>query len=364
MTKKIVIPIIIGIISLLIGGAFYYYSSSLESVNSRSKDVKESDKKNVLFDVNPGDTGREIIDNLYNAHLINNKKTVYIYYKMNKDINLQAGTYLLNRDMSVKEIMEKFKKGEVEEEVIHITFLEGFTVSKYVSSIAQNFDFTEKEIYDKINNVAYLKQLINKYWFLTDDILTNGIYYPLEGYLYPDTYIFDRKFTIEQIIEKILDNTAIKLEPYKEELTKVDGYSIHELLTMASIVELEGTNEEDRAKISQVIYYRLKDNWALGMDVTSYYGVKKDLTDIIYQADLENKNPYNTRLSDGSMDGKLPIGPICNPNIESIEAVINPSDTDYYWFVANVCTGEVFFQKDALEFAKKCNELKTVCELN
>lgn len=362
MRKKIIIPIIIvGIISILVGGAFYYYSSSLESVNSK---VKDADKKNVLFEIKSGETGREIIDNLYDANLIQNKKTVYLYYKMNKDMNLQAGIYLLNRDMSVKDIMEKFKNGDVEESVVSITFLEGYTVSKYVSLISQKFDYTEKEIYDRINNVAYLKQLINKYWFLTDDILTDGIYYPLEGYLYPDTYIFDRKFTIEQIIEKILDNTAIKLEPYKNDLTANENYSIHELLTIASIVELEGKNYEDRFKISQVIYYRLKDNWALGMDVTSYYGVKKELTDIIYQADLDNKNPYNTRLTDGSMDGCLPIGPICNPNIGSIEAAVKPSDTDYYWFVANVCTGEVFFQKDALEFAKKCNELKTICELN
>ncbi|MGM9834323.1 MAG: endolytic transglycosylase MltG [Bacilli bacterium] len=364
MTKKIIIPIIIVFISLLVGGAFYYYSSNLEPVNTKNKKVTEEDKKNVLFEVNIGESASTIINNLYDANLINNKNTVYIYYKMNGDINIQAGTYLLNRNMSVQEIMTKFKNGDVEESVVKLTFLEGYTIPKYVSIIAKEYDFTEKEIYDKINNVAYLKQLINKYWFLTDDILKDGIYYPLEGYLYPDTYIFDRKFTITQIIEKILDNTALKLEPYKEELTAEGKYSIHDYLTMASIIEHEGKTKEDREMISQVIRYRLKDNWALGMDVTAYYGVKKELTDVIYQTDLDDKNPYNTRLNDGSMNGKLPIGPINNPHIESIDAAIHPADTEYYWFVANVCTGEVFFQKDAIEFSRKCNELKTVCELN
>ena len=79
---------------------------------------------------------------------------------------------------------------------------------------------------------------------------------------------------------------------------------------------------------------------------------------------LNHQNPYNTRLQDGSMNGKLPIGAVSNPSIESILAALRPRNTDYYYFVANVCTGEVFFQNTSAEFAQKCEELRRICSSN
>jgi UPF0755 protein len=170
------------------------------------------------------------------------------------------------------------------------------------------------------------------------------IYYPLEGYLYPDTYVFNSDATIKEIVTKMLDNTNNKLEPYKEEINQ-NSLSYHKILTIASIVELEASNATDRQGVSGVIYNRLNNGWTLGSDVTAYYGAKKEMTDIITQSDLNDCNPYNTR---STCVGSLPVGPICSPSIESIIAALEPAKSDYYFFVADI-NSKVYFSKTAAE---------------
>ena len=123
---------------------------------------------------------------------------------------------------------------------------------------------------------------------------------------------------------------------------------------MASIVEKEAVDTEDRKTVSQVIYKRLELNMNLGMDVTSYYGAKKDLKEALYAADLSDDNPYNTRNE--NLIG-LPAGAICSPSLDSIEAVFNPSATDYIYFIADVNTGKIYFANSYEEFLQFKNEL-------
>ena len=131
------------------------------------------------------------------------------------------------------------------------------------------------------------------------------------------------------------------------------------------MVEKEANSEADRKTVAQVFFTRLKENWSLGSDVTTYYGANKEIgVDELTWDELNDSNPYNTRLTDGSMNGKLPIGPIASPSLTAIEAAISPAETNYMYFVANVCTGEVFFQEDYNEFLAKAEELRTVCSLN
>lgn len=357
MKIRTILIIVLGVVCLSVGGVMFYYQDTLKAVSD--------DSTNVMFEVKSGESAKVVIKNLYDANLINNEFTAYVYYRLHGIDNLQAGLYGLNRTMDVESIFNKMNTGDAVHELVQITFLEGKRVPKYVSLISKGFNYTEQEIYDKISDTTYLNQLISKYWFLTDEILNKDIYYPLEGYLYPDTYQFSKNASIEEIIEKILDNTSNKLEPYKSKLLNNPKYSVHDYMTMASIIELEGVTSEDRKKISQVIYNRLDNNDTLGMDVTSIYGAKKEMTDEDWVVHLYDKNPYNTRLQDGSMNGKLPVGPIGNASLDSIIATIEPKENNY-WFVANVCTGEVFFfeYKDTMKFVKKAKELRSVCELN
>ena len=146
-----------------------------------------------------------------------------------------------------------------------------------------------------------------------------------------------------------------KISIYKDKFTE-NKYSIHELLTLASIVELEGINEEDRAEIAGVFYNRLNKNMNLGSDVTTYYGAKVRLSERdLNKNELNDNNGYNTRVS--VMAGKLPIGPICNPSIESIKSVLYPSVNEYYYFVSDK-NKKTYFTKNLNEHNKKINELK------
>jgi len=162
-----------------------------------------------------------------------------------------------------------------------------------------------------------------------------------------------------------------QLDTLKDEIN-ISGKSVHEILTVASIlqVELSGNSKTDDSykdnlkKIAQVIYKRINSNDTVGSDVTCYYGVRKKLSEELTINDILDYNPYNTRLTDGRMNGKLPIGPISNPYIEAIDAVIHPSDTNYYFFVSNTCTGEMFFEESYVDFLNKVYELQSVCSSN
>ena len=144
----------------------------------------------------------------------------------------------------------------------------------------------------------------------------------------------------------MLDEMDKVLTPLKDKINEQE-YNVHELLTIASIAEKEALNKSDREKVSQVIYTRLDMGMTLGMDVTTYYGVFKDMTDNLTPQDLAAFNPYNTRNS--SFKG-LPAGAICSPSKESIVAALNPSDTDYVYFIADVKTGKVYFAVTPKEF--------------
>ena len=152
----------------------------------------------------------------------------------------------------------------------------------------------------------------------------------------------------------MIDQMSKKLEKYKQAMQDSE-YTPHQLLTVASIVELEGVNSADRKGIAGVFYNRLKNNWSLGSDVTAYYGALVDLSERdLTTVELNDNNPYNTRAS--SMIGRLSVGPICNPSIDSIEAAIYPDEHDYYYFVSDK-NGKTYFTKTDSEHLAKKNEL-------
>ncbi len=338
LKKKSIILIIITLIVLLMIGVFSFFIYNLKPVSKESSEV--------TFIVDSGTSKKAIINSLENANLIRNKYVVMAYLFLNSDLKIQAGTYNLNRNMNVKEILNILNDGKIKIDTVTITFIEGKNISDFKTLIANNFPYTEEEVEEVLTNKEYMTTLVEKYDFLTEEVLNDNIYYALEGYLFPDTYEFLATATIEEIIEKILDNTQVKLAG----LELGNTYTIHELLTMASIVELEAVSETDRQSVAQVIYKRLEMGKGLGMDVTTYYAVKKSLKEELTLNDLKTINPYNTSESNPSMAGKLPIGPICNPSLMSILSTLNPSDTDYIYFYANIKTHEVFFASTYEEF--------------
>ena len=152
----------------------------------------------------------------------------------------------------------------------------------------------------------------------------------------------------------LLDQTDKILTPYKEKIS-ASGKSVHYYLTMASITELEGLNEKDRKMIVGVFNNRLAKNMNLGSDVTTYYGIQKNMTSDLTVQQFAQSNAYNTRAS--NMAGKLPVGPICNPSTISIDASINPTDNNYLFFVADK-NGKVYYTMTNKEHEQAIKEIK------
>ena len=224
-------------------------------------------------------------------------------------------------------------------------------------TIAEKTNNTEEDIYNLLKDKTYLNELINEYWFIDNSILNGNIYYSLEGYLYPNTYNFkDKNVTVKEIFKVMLDETNKQIEPYKQNIVS-SKYSYHQLLTLASIIELEALKENDRYMVSSVFYNRLNIKMPLGSDVTTYYAAKVDMSERdLYAAELNAVNAYNTRSA--AMAGKLPIGPICNPSIVSIKAAINPSKSNYYFFVADKY-GKIYYTKTNAEHEQLIARLKS-----
>ena len=147
------------------------------------------------------------------------------------------------------------------------------------------------------------------------------------------------------------------LEPFKEDIEK-NEFSIHELLTLASIAELEVNLDKDRKDVVKVFMNRLDKKMSLGSDITTRYSIKLDDTRPLYKSEYNKVNAYNTRSS--SMAGKLPAGPIGMISKESLEASVYPSEIDALYFISNIKTNETFFYKKYSDFEKKKNELAKV----
>lgn len=292
---------------------------------------------------------------LYNNNMIRSKLAFNIYVRLNGKTKLMAATYRLSENMGTKKIVNILSKGNSSNRENSITFTEGINMRKIASIIAKNTNNTEEDVYNLLNDDNYLDSIINEYWFLDDTIKNKNIYYSLEGYLYPNTYAIKSKDTsVEEILKKMLDETDKQLSKYRE-LLELNSLSIHEILTFASIVELEGTTLEDRKGIAGVFFNRLDAGMNLGSDVTTYYGAKVDMGERdLYSSEVSECNNYNTRCATFK---KLPISPICNSSIDAIKAVIEPDDNEYYYFVADK-NKKIYFSKTPKEHTNIINKLK------
>lgn len=341
--KKIIISISI-LFFLIICSLLTYYFYSLSPVSK--------EKNEILVTIENGSSLTKVAKVLKEEKLIRNEKTFIIYSKIYK-ISAKAGTYRFFSNYDVKKLTQMLKNGEVFEANYWITFIEGKTLKNYAKQLSSKLDMTEEEIINELSNVEYLKSLISKYWFITDDILNEKIYFPLEGYLMPDTYQFKYNASLKTIVEAMINNLGKKLEPYKTKIER-ENLNVHDILTLASIIEKEANSKEDRKLVSGVFTNRLNQNISLGSDVTTYYAEQVEMGSVIdlYKTQYNALNDYNTRNI--NFIG-LPVSPICNSAMTAIEAAINPETTDYLFFFADI-KGKIYYSKTVQEHNKIINQ--------
>lgn len=347
--RNMAIILLVVFTTVILALGIYYKVNMTGTSNSDTKKIVNIEKGSI----------DSIAKTLKDNNLIKNVSIFKVYIKLTNKSNLKAGTYELSENMGVEKIVKILEAGtKYNPNEISITFKEGINIRKIATLISENTNNSYDDVIKKASDETFIDTLINKYWFLTEDIKNKNIYYSLEGYLFPDTYKFNnREVTTEEIFTKMLDEMDKKLSKYKDEINKSD-LSVHEIITLASVVELEGAKATDRKGVAGVFYNRLASSAypTLGSDATTYYASKIDdwSYSLTYKELNDCKNKYNTRCSSNT---GLPIGPICNPGIESIEATINPDKHEYYYFVAD-CNGKVYLTKNSTEHNNIINKLK------
>ena len=349
--KKLIIGIV-AIILVIIIGVFAWYNGSLKPVSKLPVEENEL----IRVEIEKGLGTNQIAKVLEKNNVIKSATAMKIYTSLNDVTGLQAGIYDFNNSEDLETILNRIVNGEVAIDEVKITFIEGKNIRWIAKTIAKYTNNTEQDVFNLLEDEAYIDELINKYWFLTDEVKDDRIYYPLEGYLLPDTYIFENKDdSVKTIFNVILNFTDKYLTKYKDAFAN-NSMSIHQLLTMASLCELEGKSLEDRKEIIGVFYNRIVEKMSLGSDVTTYYAFKVDMGDRdLTVKELNSENPYNTRGP--NMAGKIPVGPICNPSKEAIDATLNYTPTDAFYFVADK-NGDVYFTKNNNEHVKMIQKLK------
>lgn len=328
-------------------GWFWLKSGAYRSIASHSN-VPQT----VIIEKGWG--AKEIGQQLERKNLIKNKYFFYFYLWKNseKKAALQAGEYELAPNATVPRIVEKISSGEIKDKTIKLTIPEGFTSKKIIDRVAS----LKPEFSEDFSFYASCKCLgeencqcdkfSDKFSFLKD--IPRGV--DMEGYLFPDTYFIEEEDTANTLMLKILNNFSKKLSGGLLENIQSQEKSLHEFITMASIIEREAKNQEDRRIVSGIFWQRLEDEHALQSCATLAYFLGVDKTQFSYD-DTRIDSPYNTYINPG-----LPPGPICNPGLESIEASIYPKETDYYYFLSNLENGKMIFSEDILEHNRKKEE--------
>ncbi len=253
------------------------------------------------------------------AEILRSKKVIIdpfgftlIVRALKSDRNLKSGNYRISRVKNVFEIISILEEG-VPQKQVKVTIPEGFTVYdiarrlKENGIIANENDFIEKA-----------KQF--------------------EGYLFPDTYFFYKGESPEKIIDAMKSRFYEVLPGNYEEMAKKKGLTLKEAVILASIVEKEAKFDKDRPLVASVFLNRLKIGMPLQSDATVNYALKSNKL-WLSQKDLDVDSPYNTYKYTG-----LPPGPICNPGLKSLLAVVNAPKTDYYYFLTKP-DGEAVFER-------------------
>jgi len=266
---------------------------------------KDSAGKKEIFGVEKGQNLYQIAENLEKEGLIKNKIffEFYIFIKGNSK-KLQAGEYSLSTSMNIPEIAQKIISGDIVK--IRVTIPEGFTV---------------KQIEEKLNLKLPGENL--------------------EGFLFPDTYYFPIEISGEEVVKIMKENFDKKIASLKEEIEN-QGKTIFEIVTMASLVEKEVYNTQEcpdcKNLVSGILWKRLKIGMPLQIDATISYITGKKTTEISIN-ETKIDSPYNTYKYRG-----LPVGPICNPGLESIIAAVYPKDSQY-WYYLSTPKGKTIFSK-------------------
>lgn len=332
MKNRRIITLIIAMLAVILGVIFYY--------NSVISNPLKTNKDNIEIEVLEGQTFNSVLDTLDEQEILRSKFVAKIKLKLNKqNIVLIPGTYSINKNISLDGLIEKLQMQNSNSNQVKVTIPEGFTIELIGARLEENGMFKKDEFISSVKTYPVPS-------FVNNDEKKK---YNLEGFLYPDTYFFNKDSTPEEVIEIMINKFQEILKEVEDKTKKTINVSdIEKIITKASLIEKETVLDEERNLVASVIENRLKKNMKLEFCSSVNYVVGYDGKELLRNSDINVDSPYNTYKNIG-----LPVGPITNPGEKSILAALEPAETDYLFFVLlKGKDGKQYFSKTADEHEK------------
>lgn len=281
-------------------------------------ETKTVEEKRVHIKIREGLSTAEIADRLAEKNVIDSALKFRLIARLRGyDDKLRPGAYTFTENMSDDDVFAKLLVGE--KKLIRFTIPEGFGV-KEIAARLYSLDLADKEEFLKAAEDFAPYSYMQKH---------KDVFFAAEGFLFPDTYTVENDMEIDELLNLMAKTFDERLKPEMRAQAEAMGLSIYDLIILASLVEREVRFPEDRPIVAQVFFKRLKLNMPLQTDATLQYLMETPKEDLSIE-DTQINSPYNTYQHTG-----LPPGPIANPGLASIEAVLHPADTDYLYFVAD-----------------------------
>lgn len=313
MKKKAILGIIIAVIAIIV---FFVLSMFLEYTRTTSSD------KNVIVQIPKGASEKKIAQVLKDNGVIDYQITFRLKMKNSPHRGkLNYGKYTLKKDMCLDDIIEALSKPSELAKGIRLTIPEGFSAEMIARRCEALGICMADEFLNELKNGKF------NYDFIDDIPERDGVKYKLEGYLFPSTYNFSAQADASKVINTLLGEFEVQYNKVKDMLP--EGMDMAEAINRAALIEREAKLDSERTAISGVIDNRLGIDMILQIDASVVYVISDGLYDVdrVLYKDLEVDSPYNTYKYKG-----LPVGPICNPGIESIRAAMNPARHKYLYY--------------------------------
>lgn len=335
-TKKIllIIAIFLSFLAIITADAYFYVSREIKTSFGKETNAK-------IFTISSGESVDQISVNMQKEGLIKNSLYLKIYlWKKGLTSSIKAGEYNLSGSMNIARIADIIAKGLVAEQGEIIMIPEGLT-SREIEKILTDKKMLKKGEFLAAIGAENIKKFYPAYKFFDGKPSVQN----MEGYLFPDTYKFYKDSSAEDMVKKMLNNFDVKLTPEMRQEISAQGKNIFQTLILASIVQEEANGEADMKIVAGIFLNRLAIGKALEADSTINFVTGKKMSQALF-SDLEIDSPYNTYKYAG-----LPPGPIANPGLDAIKAVIWPQKSEYLYFLHSP-EGKAVYSKTYSEHLK------------
>ena len=326
-------PTVLGLVLVIgvLGTIYVIYATATGGENEQELLVT------AKIEVVKGDTLSSVAERLEQAGVIENALMFKLEARLggHEDTEIKTGEYTFKRGEDNDNILAKLTAGAAAP-VVTITVPEGLDLAQTAQQVARQSDVSSARFEEAARRTDY------GYGFLEDRAIKST-----EGFLFPKQYEFERGTTAPKMVTRMLEQYLLETQTLdisgaKERLNLTE----YELVTVASLIEKEASNPEERPVVASVIYNRIRKDMPLQIDASVLYALDRPKEELSL-ADLKVDSPYNTYENAG-----LPPGPICSPSRQSLEAAINPAETDYLYYVLKSNGEEHFFTSNYNEFLK------------